>query len=80
MPYEPSSKLVQSLQNFSYLNKFFLAPESADYYGYSKLILFLLAYIQKCMDPDPQMRPHPSWSIVMFKELYYWMFEVSMTV
>lgn len=78
LPYSPSDKLVDSLRKFTYTNKFYFAPESVSYFGYSKILIFLLSFIQKCMDPDPMMRPHPSWAIILFKELYYWMFELSL--
>ncbi len=67
LPYAPSQKLIQNLKDLSYPRKFYFAPESVNYYGYHKLLVFLFSFIQRCMDPDPLVRPHPSWAIVLFK-------------
>lgn len=67
LPYTPTPKLVESLKKFTYTNKFFFAPESVEYDGYRKIMIFLFSFIQRCIDPNPILRPHPAWAIILFK-------------
>ena len=71
-PYPNSFPLIYNLKKGTYFQKFYFAPEACSYVGYEKIVIMLLALISKGMSPDEKKRPHPSKSIIILKDLFYW--------
>lgn len=71
-PTNKSFSLISRLKKGTYFKKFFFAPESCAYIGYEKTVMMMLAYILKGMSVEGYKRPHPSKSIIILKDLFYW--------
>ena len=66
-PYTAEKSLTKSLKKNSYFHNFFFSPESVDYTGFSKVMLRILAIIERCMHEDVDSRPEPLWLVILFK-------------
>ena len=65
-PFYLTESIFEGYRTKKYMNRLFLAEEIGSQICYQPLFDLLLSFIMRCMDPNPLMRPTPSWACLLY--------------